>query len=47
MLVLNSKKIKSSISMVEAIECVANGFLDFDDGEKWSALCFLVKIFAG
>ena len=32
MLVIDSEKIKSSISMVEAIECVANGFLDFDDG---------------
>ena len=32
MLVFSSEKIKSLISMVDAIECVAKGFSDFDDG---------------
>jgi ornithine cyclodeaminase/alanine dehydrogenase-like protein (mu-crystallin family) len=32
MLVFSSEEIKSSVSMVDAIECVAKGFSDFDDG---------------
>ena len=32
MLVFGSEKIKSLVSMVDAIECVAKGFSDFDDG---------------
>ena len=32
MIVASGEKIKSSVSMVEAIECVSKGFSDFDDG---------------
>ena len=32
MLLVSSKEIKSSISMPEAIDCVAKGFSDFNDG---------------
>ena len=32
MLLVSGKEIKSSISMPEAIDCVAKGFSDFNDG---------------
>ena len=32
MLLVSGKEIKSSISMLEAIDCVAKGFSDFNDG---------------
>ena len=32
MIVVSAEKIKSLVSMVEAIKCVARGFSDFDDG---------------